>query len=134
MIMAFDIRVRSMRLAHSKWLLVITLIACLAAPDVILDWVDDHWDFNGPGDPRTDPVAAFWHPSTPPTRPGDYHRPLWHHPPLRPSTQAPHFRVLLARLGSGGGLRKVLWRNLYLPRSGSAARTPHSLFDPARTI
>ena len=123
-----------MRLARPKWLLVIALIACLAAPDVILDWVDDPWHFNGPGDPRTDPVAAFRHPSTPLPRLGDYHRSLRDYAPLRPSTQEPDFRVLLARLGSGGGPRMILWRTLYPRRSGSAARTPHSLLDPARAV
>jgi hypothetical protein len=123
-----------MRLAHANWFLVITLIACIAAPDVTLDWVDDPWGFSGPDDPRTDPVADFQHPPTPLPRLGDCHQLLWLHPALRPSTQLPDIRVLLARLGSGSGFRKTLRRTQYPRGSRDIGRTPLPQFDPARAI
>ncbi|HXZ43236.1 MAG TPA: hypothetical protein VEH53_00290 [archaeon] len=123
-----------MRLAHANWFLVITLIACIAAPDVILDRVDDPWGLGGPDDPRTDPVADYQHPPTPLPRLGDCYRLLWHHPALRRSTQPPDIRVLLARLGFVSGSRKTFRRTLYPRRSRYTGRPPLPLFDPARAI
>ena len=115
-------------------LLVVTLLGCLAMPDGILEYVAGPSDFDGSGDPPSEPVAVLHYLSPPLPRPLGHNRSLLLRAPSRASEQGPGPRILLTRLGNSGSSRWMPGRSPRPRRNTSSMRTPLSPGDPARAV